>query len=154
MGYAKEVQMGGTKDVLIKEGVKQLGKWGLGAFPGAGWAVTITSALHSMVNASLAEDLDGIRKLECCPHIELAGSFFSGHGAIGAMDRIHTSEGTVWEATNNKGWYYHPQQDFRMLHAVTIYRRSPDGRGWHVEQPGQPNQTLKHCEKCLVRYRG
>ena len=146
--------MGGVEGVLTKEAAKLGGKWALGAVPGGGWAITITSALHSLVNASLAEDLDAVRKLECCPHIELAGSFFAGHGAIAAMDRINTSEGTVWEATNNKGWYYHPQQDYRMLHAVTIYRRSSDGRGWYVEKPGQPRQTLRHCQTCINKYRG
>jgi hypothetical protein len=93
-------------------------------------------------------NLENVRRnLEVCPHIGGCQS------AIDAM-RLVSSEGvTAWQA-HDRYWYFHPQPDYRVRHAVQIYRYLPDRDTWAVELPGKPRVAVQDCLACVEAHAG
>ena len=91
-----------------------------------------------------AANLEHIRKwVEFCPHIG------GCQNNIDAMSLVRNQEVTAWQGPDGY-WYFHPQQNKRVLSAMKIYRWLPDRGTWAEEKPGSPRVQVADCIVCVL----
>lgn len=133
-----EIQ-GRVKEEIAKDAI---GEAGSTTFKRAfGIATLFIEFVETYSKAVKQANLENVRQnLEVCPHI--GGCANNAH----AMSLVNNQEVTAWQAPDTY-WYFHPQSDYLVRHAVQIYRSLPDG-GWAIETPGRPRVQAVDCLGC------
>jgi hypothetical protein len=112
-----------------------------------GYGMLFVAFIDTYSKAIAAANLENIRKtVEICPHIGQCEH--NRH----AMKIAAETTATVWQAPDMY-WYFHPQMNYRVRHAVQMYRSTANG-GWRIEDRNRPEFRTQDCLACCEAHQG